>query len=540
MVKLSNLLLAAALAAIARVPALADRCLGIPAGEIVWCDDFDNYCTGGEAWPGYPPFPTACPTDGSAVPDNAAFLANWTLPTNCVWADNQAIVADPTRVDSAPFAMKFRGMGYAGDPQPTNLASSRHVFPLQSAILAKDPSKSGVNGTDQNPLKLKYVLHHNMNTDCSFCGGDVGNAIWYAELTLDEDRAPTDYVLKHCDYATESAAIYPMICQQNQAVPGCPPLSTTGHASIAVGLLALLDTYPCDVENGRRPTNYHLSVFDGLKWWVLKSNTFPGTGDFAVGLGGPAQVYLEVRTSSIFVTWDIVYEGVPQHSEATIPRQYLGAFDRVASGPGPGCELDPTTHACISGYDCFKYCDTKANWCWRNTWVDSMVLYDGVTVDVRGACCQPDASCSLMTAGECSAAGGVFRGLNTACDASACTGACCQPAGVCTQTLPSQCPGSFGGIGTDCATTGICQCPTPFANWDFDTDVDMDDFAALQRCLTLGGGAIPTVPAQCSCFDVTGGPTGGADGVINLEDVQRFIVCASGKGVVWTPTADCP
>ena len=61
-------------------PAMAGRCLDVPDGQLVWCEDFDNYCVGGAPWPGYPPLPAACATDGSAVVDNAAFLDNWPQP----------------------------------------------------------------------------------------------------------------------------------------------------------------------------------------------------------------------------------------------------------------------------------------------------------------------------------------------------------------------------------------------------------------------------------------------------------------------------
>ena len=535
-----HLLLVPALIAGLGKPAPAQRCLGIPESQIVWCDDFDNYCADGQAWSGHLPLPAACPTDGSAVADNAAFLTNWAVPQGCVWADNQTITADAAKVDSPPFALKSRGMGYPGESGPTNLASSRHVFPLQSSIQAKNAAKNAVNGTDENPLKLSYRVKHNTPADCSGCGGDTALALWYAELVLDEDRAPTDYILRHCDPATESTAIYPVICQQRQSVAGCPPLSTAVHASIAVGLVAILDTNPCDVENGRRPTNYHLSVFDGLMWRDLRNSLYPGTGDFALGNGGLGKVYLEVRANHIFVTWDIVYNGLPEHSEATIPRQYLGAFNRMASGPGPGCELDPVTHACIGTEDCFKYCDLKPNWCWRNTFVDSLVLYDGVLEDLRGACCQSDGSCSALQPAECAAAGGVFRGVNTACDGLACAGACCQAGGVCTQTLPAACGGNFRGVATSCATADICPCPTPFANWDMDSDVDMDDFAGLQRCLSAAASPVAPVSSQCACFDVAGGPSGGPDGHVGLEDVQQFVPCASGKDVPWTPTTECP
>ena len=168
--------------------------------------------------------------------------------------------------------MKFAGAGYADEPETNWLVPTRRVFPLSPAIHARNTVKDMIDGTDASPLRLRYYVNHYKNSDCAHCNGNAANSIWYMELTRDDDRAPTDYVLKNCQ--PNGYSIYPSICQQYQAVAGCPPLSTTIHASIAVGMLALLDPNPCDVENGRLPTNYHLSVFDGLKWTDLKSGRF--------------------------------------------------------------------------------------------------------------------------------------------------------------------------------------------------------------------------------------------------------------------------
>ncbi len=60
----------------------------------------------------------------------------------------------------------------------------------------------------------------------------------------------------------------------------------------------------------------------------------------------------------------------------------------------------------------------------------------------------------------------------------------------------------------------------------------MQDFAALQRCLTIGGGP---VVAGCECFDSE--PT---DGAVDATDFERFVLCTSGDGVAWVPTSGCP
>lgn len=469
----------------------ADRFAGVTDAQVIWGDDFDNYCVGGASWPGYPPFPAACPTDGSAVPDVSAYQANWLHVPGCSpYPDNHGISDNTVHRNTAPFAMLFLG-GYDDEPVPTNLAAARHVFPLATAISAKDPAKNAVNGSDEQPLKLSYRLNHFTNADCVHCAGNIGNAIWYAELSYGDDRAPTDYYFKTCPPSL-SLASFPILCQQrqNSQVPGCPPLSTAVHASIAVGMMALMDPEPCDVENGRRPTNYHLSVFDGVKWTDLRSNFYPGTGDFGVGLGGEATLYMEVRATHFYVVWDVTLNGVPEHSEALIPRQYLGPFDRVGSGPGEGCSLN-SQGDCISPPGCFDYCagpDKKSKWCWKNTFVDTMVLYDGVLVKHAGACCEPNGNCSETDEAECQTLGGTFHGLGSTCEETVC-------------------------------------CPYPFADADRDGDVDQADFAELQRC--IGDTTTPAEPG-CVCFNRDG------DDDVDATDLLKFMDCATGPGITFT------
>jgi hypothetical protein len=73
---------------------------------------------------------------------------------------------------------------------------------------------------------------------------------------------------------------------------------------------------------------------------------------------------------------------------------------------------------------------------------------------------------------------------------------------------------------------GAPPCGPVWADSDGDLDVDMVDFAAFQRCLTTGGGA---VSIDCSCFDHP------FNGVINADDLTSFHNCASGSGVAATP-----
>jgi len=69
--------------------------------------------------------------------------------------------------------------------------------------------------------------------------------------------------------------------------------------------------------------------------------------------------------------------------------------------------------------------------------------------------------------------------------------------------------------------TFVSICSDPFADVDGDGDVDQDDFAALQLCVS---GEAP-LAAGCECFDQP------ADGKINQLDIQAFETCASGPDV---------
>jgi hypothetical protein len=352
-------------------------------------------------------------------------------------------------------------------------------------------------------------------------GGDMGNSIAYIELTMGNDYAPMDFVYKQCNPDNESPAKYPVVCQQRvAAVEGtplsaiCPPPSATIHASLAIGCNALMEeassgNNPCDVENGRRPTNYHIAVFDGLYWQDMRVNRFPGggtggpkPGNFSVSSGLQSWVTMEVRTSTFYVTSDVdrivddIGTVAHEYSYATLPRQYTGPFNKMSIGPGPACELESDTYQCAEAKDTFKYCGgyydcgggeacaQKPNWCWHHTWIDSPVLYDGNLATSVGACCAADATC--------------------------------------TETSQGSCVGNFRGAGTTCAST-VC-CPIPFADADHDGDVDQDDFGAFQICYS-GSGAVPT---GCSCFDRDGNNN------VNSDDFGEFSDCWSGPNVPWS------
>lgn len=75
-------------------------------------------------------------------------------------------------------------------------------------------------------------------------------------------------------------------------------------------------------------------------------------------------------------------------------------------------------------------------------------------------------------------------------------------------------------------------CNVPFADFDYDDDVDMMDFAALQRCISTGEA---TLSEGCECFDRDG------NNEVDMDDVSAFVACGTGANVPWSleATPDC-
>ncbi len=243
------------------------------------------------------------------------------------------------------------------------------------------------------------------------------------------------------------------------------------------------------------------------------------------------------------------------HSEAfNIPRSYLGAFNAARLGNPSSCQLctqelrDQGVEGCDAAhwdgvsYQCTQWAGTKCHRMSGNTCggpiiddgsnyvsLDNLIIQGGEPLNCTGACCRADGTCESKTRDECTAVGGTFRGCGSTCDGDTCLGACCQPRGACTQSLINACAGAYHGAGSSCSTVNLC-CPTPYADWDMDADVDMDDFAGLQQCLNIGGGAIAS---GCSCFDHN------HDSAIDQADVLLFIGCTTGPAVSGSVSLDC-
>jgi hypothetical protein len=82
-------------------------------------------------------------------------------------------------------------------------------------------------------------------------------------------------------------------------------------------------------------------------------------------------------------------------------------------------------------------------------------------------------------------------------------------------------------------------CGTPFADADFDFDVDQADFALFQACYTGQGAELDpdNQPAVCKCFDIVG-PDGPAENKLDQSDLTYFEGCASGPGIPADPGCD--
>lgn len=468
-------------------PAVAGRCLGYPDTRIVWCDDFDNYCYGGADWPGYPPPDPRCPIDDTAVANQSAFAnsdpSHWTK--HC--AMPMLVGTTAGSIYNLPFSLEYQGQG-SPNVSATGFTSQRHEWNMGASIAARYPGMNAVNGTDDNPLILRYWGWSPR--------GEAGypNSPMYVELMLKDpdtpsplDHAPTDYVM----YGGGSTSCgpgrsFPIVCQQwlhDQTATPCPPLSTVVRSSLCFGWLAHLDRNPCDLENGRRPTQYHAATFDGLKWYDLRHNVFPGMGDFNHDEGG-AWFQLTIKTSTYVARLESTTAGL---SEGTIPRQYTGPFNHVAFGTAPGCQLNPSTGACTTAAACWTIAAENLNHGWRRTFIDTPVLVDGVLISMSGACCGTDGTCSVLDEATCIATGGRFKGISTTCENTLC-------------------------------------CPLPFADVDHDGDVDLDDFGFFQLCYNGSGPA----PTGCECLDRN------ADCKVNASDFTSFGACSTGPNVPWS------
>jgi hypothetical protein len=236
----------------------------------------------------------ACSSDADcpalyASKDDAAFLAVWPqLEGAC----------DPDVPHTLTTQWMWKPDGYAvwvtqkGDVYPPTDKLARHIHDLTQDIQAIDPVKSAVNGegeilpqangnyvdpSDRNlrPNVLKGSFYLNLSPQ----NAAYGNYIYYTELFLGNDRAPTDFVRINC--YPEAQGPYQQLIPTDEQV----------HASFAFGLMSIMDNNndPCDVDMGRKPSAWRAFVYDGKTWVRLKGPAFylpvPDDWDFRPNKG---------------------------------------------------------------------------------------------------------------------------------------------------------------------------------------------------------------------------------------------------------------
>ncbi|MBI4578900.1 MAG: hypothetical protein HY718_04305, partial [Planctomycetes bacterium] len=344
---------------------------------------------------------------------------------------------------------------------------------MANAAVVHGGTPTCVNGTDDNPLVFTFYIE---------LGPKTSNVYYhllniYTELSCGSERAPTPMLIADC-----TGKIRPHLNLEGDGQP---------HRSIAIGQIAWADTDPCDPPTSQVPQNFRLTVYDGLRWKILQSPVDMHT------CGAYNFVTATVKTATIDLELKSFYNGSTCTGDAggnrityttSIAREYTGPFTAVKIG---GIPRDPA-----DGTGCWGQDNAPVNaYPTQGTDIDDVLLQGGEAYDIPAPCDE--------------------------------TGACCLPDRVTCQQVPaSVCAGiegaTFKGTATICGVgPGKCCADVPF-DADFDGDVDMADFAKLQRCLTIGGG---TVADECKCIDFDD------SGAIDATEVEKFALCASGEGI---------
>lgn len=529
-----------------------------PAGYLdeIFCDDFDTYCADTPGFPGDP----KCLAGAGKSDVYLRYVWNRSTSDECGTEFN---VETETRfLTSGPFGARYPcgGEDQLGQESVRDWVHSPYPASGEGQILTiswliqqtfNNPQCTAVVGTDDRPLVMEFLLN----------GLTAGKIDWgngYMELALDDDgdpttvgrfeRANTSFVLSpdcntYCDPPIANEPM-PIICAQGNpqaGMPdGCPDVVAYPppvHQSIAVGVLGLMDTNPCHCgsEEVHGPVNNHLNVFDGRKWWMLRSGSpRPSTGwvtlknspthlepPYPAGIGAPGHfdlsgaenggksynwVTLTIKTSTFDVQLRTQEKGTDNEDYNVysvmedIPREYLGPFNAIRSGVGEGRELASNTSwsSFTGNLKCLRsrVPDGHAG----GLVYDDFVLHGGACNRQEGACCTADGGCvDDLLAEDCTAIGGSPRGPSTTCG-----------------TLAQMC------------------CPQLYGDSDGDGDVDMTDFGVLQACITTGlGGPGQVTDDACKCLDKE------SDNVIGEVEVERFIGCASGPDMAGTSTSPC-
>lgn len=464
-------------------------CASATGSPVIMCDDFDDYCTD-------PPCDDAL---GDDTPNQAAFWANW-VSDGCLEDDTDPSVAfiagdliansDPPDHygTSMPFAAKKAAGGKYFNTGAFTVSGASHRYSLVPGIQQLDPTQGSVDGTDTNPLTVVFVL------DMVGTNFESASANRYLELTDGSDRAASTVETVDC-----AGLLRPKV----QVDDGLD------HNSIAIGVFAATDLDPCSDEG--RPLTYRMSVYNGGRWYELKPGIFGGVNGLYIRQG-VNKVTMAIKTATIDLMVENTNAGAPFVGTVTVPRVYTGQFAAMHIGNG----------ACMPSI--------KADY------FDDVAVTGGVLGDPipTGACCLPEGGCAeAQTAAGCAnRLKGMYAGDGNDCAVAQCSdtpaGACCLADASCQQINVDECAalqGYFNGAFTSCGTVQCC--PIPFADADKDTDVDMLDFAQLQKCVSLGG--VAPVPAECACFNRDG------DADVDANDIERFIACATGPNIAFDP-----
>ncbi|GMU20846.1 MAG: hypothetical protein AMXMBFR13_09420 [Phycisphaerae bacterium] len=526
----------------------------------IYCNSVDRLCNGAPACP--PPPPEECPD------------SSWS------WAVVRSQFPRTSRINDTGNAC---GVEFKGDEDtklfddpPLGLRHPAGDLGQATVDLTGDiqytfgEQYDAVGGSDQEPLVLRYDVS----------GGVAANfhAPWdigVLELFLDtgvpnQNRSPMDYILVGADNGSgcincnsscppgqnSVPAAWPFVCQSYEtrnAAPFCPPLQTNVRTAVAVGINALLDNNPChcDTPSNQKPTNPYLTYYDGLKWRILHPDRPGPEGENAVWsttsegmyfvIGAKINVItMTVRTNTVDITMFAkntpmgggVYEAVTS-TVTGLKRHYVGQFNKLHLGSSIGCQISSESYTCQGNRHCihmgYDGCDgSKPELGTKWLEFDKIAVSGGTPGP--GACCLGGSDCATMLPDECIAAGGTFAGGGQPCGPTTCRGACCLPVGDCSETYVGECPGTFQGLGTDCATTR-CPCPTPFPDADADGDVDQSDFGKFQACFT--GDGLAHEPGLCQCFDRDNGGEG--DGDVDEDDLTAFVNCVSGPDIPADP-----
>ena len=539
-----KLLFAALVAALSTDAAIAiddtGWCAGVTGAPVIACDDFDDYC----------PDPPCDDAIGDDAPDQGAFLTVWPRsdcdckhsPVNGGADVNALIIGESVCEDpctwgarpcpgteycgvSEPFSLRQTGSQYGNEDYPDARPhkylyyGTSHRHDLVPQIEQLDPAKGSVDGTDDDPLVLEFAMDVWGDAYHRYGAAMVNR---YIELTDGSDRAPAEVTITNC---VGLEKMRPQVAR-GTAVDG------EYHNSIAIGIFAVIDEEVCGGDGESiKPLTYHLALYDGDRWIELEANV--------LGIGNPSgpagmltgghlnYITMTIKSSTIELELQSKNEqSVPPYtgtyiSTATAPRMYTGRFSAMHVGNG----------ACLPSKD--------------DEYVDNIALTGGVLEPPipTGACCLVDSCVEDTTLAGCeSRLGGAYEdGLD--CATANCPmppGACCvnEPTaegdfcedGISQDTCENTLGGIFNGNYSTCDHPYITCCPDPFADSDGDGDVDQDDFATLQACISGVGG----VAAGCECFNHDG------DSDVDQDDWEAFEECASGPDVPADETCDDP